>query len=167
MKPIEIIDELRIRTLAAYIPCRGVLNTDGAKDFEYPAITNMPVTVYGYMADDLRVQNLDYDCDDWVSHKDVQLILNPVSTISNIDAKAIAGIIGMSNRDSMKYIGCNHDSLIAIGKYVASELSTGHFDFIIRPSVLIQAYDYLRSKGYDMGYGEIKSLIKAGIAITV
>lgn len=96
---------------------------------------------------------------------DCQLILFPLSEISDEDAIEVAKIVNVSQRNAQQFIGCDKNNYASIGKYLVSELHTNFYDFIVRPFVIIQVYDYLRSRSFDMGFGSIPSLITAGLAV--
>ena len=90
----------------------------------------------------------------------IQLLLTPLSQISDEDAIEVARILGLSyNNDPESE--CYYD----LGGLIA-DLTSNSEDYIKMhfngSGILI---DHLRSRGYDCGYGEIPSLIEAGIAI--
>lgn len=83
------------------------------------------------------------------------LLLTPLSQISDEDAIEVAALMACPN-SSVK-------SKIEWGKYYIMQIIrlNGTYSCLH----LTKTIDYLRSKGYDAGYGEIPSLIEAGIAI--
>lgn len=80
-----------------------------------------------------------------------QLILTPLSEITDEHAIEVGKIFGFKVQ------------LLENGKWLAKNLHNSKFD--ITTIKQMQVIDYLRSMGYDCGYGDISSLIEAGIAI--
>lgn len=95
---------------------------------------------------------------DWWNINQCQLILFPLSKISDEDAVEVAKIMGVIDSD------CGVDDYEYWGNYVKkSYINEGkqHRSFIVSVEVI----DYLRSRSYDCGHGDIKSLIEAGMAV--
>lgn len=84
-----------------------------------------------------------------------RLILTPLSAISDEDAVGLAEMFGYDPVG--KIVKC-------VMRYNQIEL---HFEYVVYRIVISQhIIDYLRSRNYDIGYMDIKSLIDAGIAIS-
>jgi hypothetical protein len=75
----------------------------------------------------------------------------PLSKISDEDAKYIA-------KNILGYSEGYHDYFVETGKRYLTK-NNNYLD------TDIEVIDYLRSRGYDVGYGNIKSLIKSGYAL--
>lgn len=88
-------------------------------------------------------------------YKDCQLLLTPLSAISDEDAIEVAKIAG--------YNTLNCPNLLKAGMLIVQNNSLMCRG--MKSADWQQIIDYLRSKGYDTGYGNIKSLIEAGIAL--
>lgn len=90
--------------------------------------------------------------------KDCKLLLTLLSEITDEDAIEVAS---RQYDDAARF---DRDYLVYEGRLIVNE-GTGEY----HKQHLLHCYkdmvDYLRSKGYDCGYGEIPSLIDAGIAI--
>ena len=87
--------------------------------------------------------------------KKAKLILTPISKMTEADGAEIAKMF-----DGTKTV-VDSDSFIQI----VDKDGMVPFYWIAGGSIPIKLTDKLRELGYDCGYGEIKSLIKAGIAI--
>ena len=104
-----------------------------------------------------------------LTHKD-RIILTPLSEISDEDAIAVAKLYPWFNwyGDTVLEVYVNQFG----EKVVSNEKRIGKYETVClhykEPSEIElnqKQTDYLRSKGYDCGYGDIPSLIGAGIAI--
>lgn len=89
-----------------------------------------------------------------------RLILKPLSEISDEDSKGVVGL--MAGAD---YGELDIDDVPEWLNEVIGGNSALTADYVSGWQMLL-LMDFLRSKGYDCGYGEIPSLIKAGIAIS-
>lgn len=112
-----------------------------------------------------------------------QLILTPLSEISDEDAKHILSIVYEVNYKSFGMdvpfhsvkklntslrIYLNKDLKTGIEMHYLSPASIWQFGGSMSPCTgdeAVQIVDYLRSRGYDCGYGHIKSLINSGLAV--
>lgn len=88
----------------------------------------------------------EFEC---VEHEECQLILTPLSKISGEDAVEVCKLL--YNNPSL------HNA--ERGRIVAT---TGDWHSTRKGVAII---DFLRSRGYDCGYGSIPSLIQVGIAV--
>lgn len=111
-------------------------------------------------------------------YSDFKLLLTPLSAITNEDAIEVAKILSKdrfnTNPSYIPVIERKQDRIyIWTGGYgVCVIMHTREINWGIVPdkitasiSSLLEAYDYLRSKGYDCGYLHIPSLIAAGYAV--
>lgn len=131
----EITNEMRARIFAAYW---GAEITIGDNGNVYPLVQlNGNAVCVG--KNKLKV-------DMWWKIGHCRLILKPLSDISDEDAIYLFNIV---------FPNMKHDkqSKINWGKYTVALSDKKH------------PVDYLRSKGYDLGYGSIPSLIAANVAI--
>lgn len=90
----------------------------------------------------------------------LQLILTPISELSHEDATELAKILGWDYNNEPDSDA--HYDLEGLRDDIANN-GDDVFDVGFTKCQIV--LDYLRSKGYDCGYGEIPSLIEAGIAI--
>ena len=97
---------------------------------------------------------------DWWNIDICQLILTPLSEITDEHVLGVANIMydGVADKINNR-IG--YMMQVAGTKQFAQKL----FATPLNGSKYIAIIDYLRSKSYDLGHGQIPSLIEAGIAI--
>lgn len=178
---MEISNELRARIFAAHMPCAIKVGDETRK-----------LIGVGWGEGDLQIAEWpDESCEslsDWICNfDDCKLILKPLEQISDADCIEVAKILipqcferrtkGWAVRRDFTvtdypYIKIHH-ALIMYSVQIDPKLvnfdvdnmddrETGAHD--MRPAAII---DFLRSKSYDCGYGNIPSLIKENIAVSV
>lgn len=91
-----------------------------------------------------------------IIQENMKLILTPHADISNDDAFHVAQLAGYSGSVDRK----TEAGKELIHKYLKSSSCN------VRPFRWFEILDYLRSRGYDVGFGGIPSLIESGIAIS-
>ncbi len=151
----------------------------GVKTFKYLELTDHMIS----------------DGTNWFPISDCQLLLSPLSSISDEDAIEVAKIVSgpwarhfkesdlsYSRVDKSKRIGvfsngnlqhivhvCSDGAVRYYNPAFSADSKQGDLSVESRGEYCITKYtaaiDYLRSKSYDCGYGSIPSLIAAGIAI--
>ena len=101
-----------------------------------------------------------------------KLFLRPLHLLTHEHAIAIAKIAGYEDCEGtslrVDLIGGIYRCSIDLYKMVVTDYrySTDHIvDYPLDNTQKI--IDFLRNNGYDMGYGEIESLIEAGVAISI
>lgn len=92
------------------------------------------------------------DLDMWYKLSACKLILSRLSDITDEDAIEVGKIIGYFIPAQLRE-----------GKWLADNWNTQRSDQPV--AIVMQVIDYLRSRHYDMGFLEIKSLIDCNIAI--
>jgi len=136
----EITKELMRKAFCAYLPCSG-----------RHKVTGDIVNLEGYSADTGQVEywalKEHNDCD-WGKMFDYQLILTPLSKISDEHALVLADIL-------------YGDQAYKMYEMMKTDLKT---QWKTR-ALTSESVDFLRLKGYDCGFASIPSLIDAGIAI--
>lgn len=83
------------------------------------------------------------------------LLLTPLSQISDEDAIEVAKILGNAENGSSIEWDCGGESFDFIGDYCGTVYYDGEIDYNENEQVsllILQAYDYLRSKGYALPY---------------
>lgn len=107
-----------------------------------------------------------------VPHERCQLLLTPLSKISDEDAVEVGKAFGLKKMDGHYY------------EWIGKAIITHHFTMYspwddsifdtasnrglvtnIHSRNYLKLVDYLRSKGYDCGHGSIPNLIAAGVAV--
>lgn len=153
-----VTNEMLARIFGAYMPCKIIIDDThryligvdwGEGYISYGELTESGEPDYDYLADKCTIDK-------------IQLILSPLSEISDEDAIEVAKII--------TYIPSaradNHIDLWSIDEtyfYCAGENIPTTKQFI--NSLPTEAVDFLRSRSYDCGFANIPSLIEAGMAI--
>ena len=132
---------------------------------------NAHVTLNGYDIPIFKIDEIDFKHDEFtlmrVSDGDVfhepiskcQLILTPLSKISDEDAVEVCGLVGWDASDKGKLLDC----VLGSDNAIAFEFEMN----IYRVKLSIEIIDYLRSKGYDLGHGNTTSLISAGSGLKI
>lgn len=141
---------------------------------------NAKVTMSGYDDPIFKIDEIDFKHDEFtlmrVSNGDIfhepidqcQLILTPLSKISDEDAFRCASMCGLHTAGNRVIritaaVFVENDTYqlqISHNGYVCLRKNGALYNMDIR-----KVYDYLRSKGYDCGHGSIPSLIAAGVAV--
>lgn len=107
----------------------------------------------------------EFEC---VEHEESQLILTPLSKISDEDAVEVAKMLNYREDVDMSELLEHMKDVINIRKVgdVFGNIDSKNIaDNDVSPMVILRIYDFLRSRSYDCGYGSIQSLIQAGIAV--
>ncbi len=125
-----------------------------------------------------RTLNLiDYDTQETFHTGRCQLILTPLSEITDEDAIDVAKLLcnayyGITANQTQIEKVKDRVKVFTGGRGVCSIWNNGAIGWFNSeneqtesPLQLREAYDFLRSRSYDCGYGKISSLIAAGIAI--
>lgn len=100
-----------------------------------------------------------------VNISECQLLLTPLSKISDEDAVEVAKICNRDN-NSHKFKSKSKEQLIEMGRLIAYDLVSTYGDpHYVQLDYAREIIDYLSSKGYDCGHGSIPSLIAAGVAV--
>lgn len=94
---------------------------------------------------------------DLVTENNCQLILKPLSGISDEDAKEICGMYG--------YECSNWGIFLGVSTLDNMVIKFEFYNHRVKIAMTIHAYDFIRSKGYNIGYGSYspQDLIDAGI----
>lgn len=117
------------------------------------------VPVNGYLIARIQHHPMHGECE-------YKLLLTPLSKIREEDAIYVAKIANVNWNTRNEMFGYDFSNYITIGRDICHTIDSGLADMLyIRFCNLIEIIDYLRSKSYDLGYGSIKSLIEAGIAL--
>ena len=131
------------------------------------------VVEYGNTAD--AIEYLSTVDDAWLDRManvevNAKLVLIPLSRITDEDAIEVAKLINPNGNPAFLEYSVYKNGY---GQPVVSWGESHHHKYMIEtnyvncPNFVLRGsqVDYLRSKGYDVGFGEIASLIEAGIAI--
>lgn len=87
-----------------------------------------------------------------VGHKlsDCQLLLTPLSAITDEHAIEVAKIASIGKYEAKECIGCDKDDYKTIGKYIVADFNyPTYIDVRIHTDKYIKIIDLLRSLGYD------------------
>lgn len=166
MNKVEITNELLARIYGAYIGCECKIVSK-----------NDPYNQFGEIGLKSRLNWLHIGLLDTVK---VKLLLTPLSEITDEDAIEVGKIafygadiddfeckqIDRTKEGVVEIVGNSNLRLCiaAWGNSLAFAMVYDDGNFLPIPEIHA-IIDYLRSKSYDCGYGEIPSLIEAGIAI--
>ena len=138
------------------------------------------VTLEGYDEPIFKIDEIDLKNDEFtlmrVSNGDVfhepiykcQLILTPLEKISDEHAVEVAKMLNYrTDIDMPELLEYMKDviNIRKVGDVFGNIDSKNIADNDVSPMIILRCYDYLRSKGYDCGHGNITSLISAGIAV--
>lgn len=145
---MEITKELRCKAIAAYLDCKAEIGTTKVYLF---GINSGEGELYS--ADLLEDGSIDHDAlpDTLYVIEECTLLLTPLSKITNEHAIEVAKIYYAGSGGWQQGKGI---VLMMLGNHIGQ----------IELNKMIAIIDYLRSVGYDLGYGSIKSLIESGIA---
>lgn len=143
-------NEFLARVYGAYMGC-GIKHQSASVGYVGKQRVGVMLSICSYTTE-ILVGGYGHGNNDLATIATSKLLLTPLSQISDEDAIELARIVGF-NRDLLAH-GQEFALYLDEGKKI-SEFS----------DQLTHAIDYLRSKGYDCGYGEIPSLIDDGIAI--
>ena len=95
----------------------------------------------------------------WVKLEQCKLRLIPLSKISDADAIELVAFAGWDAEMRGKVLKCEFDKIVHNTIRVEFEMHQ------YRIPITIEVIDFLRSKGYNCGYGNLVSLIDARIAV--
>jgi len=152
---MEISNEVRSRCIASYMPCMGLVRGNKV----YIIGVNWGENEIWYA--DTKDGEVDYDAiPEMCPIEEYQLILKPLSSISDEDAIEVAKIhFGSSFPE--KVLPNDYSFVISVGKRLSNNIN----NTLINGLTWLEITDYLRSKSYLLPYMGI-DLLSAGIAIT-
>ena len=140
-----------MRVFAAYMPCK--MKYDGY---------NPTLEVIGvlYAEGNLQVMDKTGHSDMWECNNYCKLILKHLSKITDEDAMEVAKILydKYVSEEEEKYRIVTYAALG--GDFIKTLYKTP-----LTCDKIISIIDFLRSRGYDCGHGQIPSLLEAGLAV--